>query len=266
MIGRLLIAGVAVLVLGACGDSTRDAGSADAVPASPAPGDYAATGLPGPFEEGDTLRMTLPEGEISAEATCNILGGNADWADGVLAVTDLGGTEMGCPGDGHAQDEWLVDFLTASPTYDVSADSVTLTRGEDRIRLVPLDQGGTPDGSADSPLTGTRWRLTGIEETDGDAVSLMAVPSRVRSTLQIEGRSITLDPGCNSGGGRVKVRDDQLRLRNVALTVMGCLDLRGEIEERVSRVLLRRGWIDWSITDKELRLSRGDISLLYRAR
>jgi hypothetical protein len=56
----------------------------------------------------------------------------------VLALTDAAATEMGCPGDGHAQDEWLFAFLTSSPEYDVVGDSVTLRGGRAEIRLEPV--------------------------------------------------------------------------------------------------------------------------------
>ena len=263
MIRRLLVSGMAVLAVAGCGNSTGATGAGDPAEAPPRPGDYVATGLPEPFAEDDTLRLTVRDGEISAQATCNTMGGTAEWARGVLEVTDLAGTEMGCPGDGHAQDEWLVDFLTASPAYDVEGDTFTLTRDEDRIRLVPADEAGTPDGSADSPLTGTRWRLTGIEETSGGSVSLQRV-DEPRSALRIRDGEISFGTTCNFAGGKVKVIGDRLRLGQIMSTLVGCVGERGRIEQDVMRVMRR--WVEWSVAGDELRLTRADLTLVYRAR
>jgi heat shock protein HslJ len=263
MIRRLLVSGAAVLAVTGCGDNTGAAGAGDSAEGPPAPGDYVATQLPDPFGARDTMRLTVRDGEVSAQAACNTLGGTADWSGGVLSVTNLAGTEMGCAGDGHAQDEWLVDFLTASPAYDVAGDSFTLTRGDDRIRLEPADEAGSPDGSADAPLVGTHWRLAGIEETDGDSVSLRTV-DEPRSGLRIQDGGIAFGTTCNFAGGKATVTADRLRLRQVTVTLRGCLDDRGRSEHDVMRVM--HGWVDWHVDGDRLRLTRGDLSLVYRAR
>src|SRR5688500_5920022 len=110
MIGR--IAGLALILAlaAACGSETATPGDGggDPTPDQGIGGDYVSDGLPAPFGEGDVLRLSLADGTISFQATCNTMSGNATWDGGPLVVTNVGGTEMGCPGAGFEQDEWLV--------------------------------------------------------------------------------------------------------------------------------------------------------------
>ncbi len=168
-----------LLLLAACGtDSAGSSRGGRAPTEGPAAGDYVADGLPAPFEAGDTLRVTLGDGEISFQATCNTTSGLIDWDDGVLRASSLGSTEMGCPGPGSEQDEWLVDFFTASPAFQVDGMDVRLATDADEIWLVPADE-VDPGLNPDTALQGTYWRLTGIEQTDGDSIGMMVVPRRL---------------------------------------------------------------------------------------
>ena len=59
--------------------------------------------------------------------------------------------------------------------------------------------------------------------------------------------------------------DDSLRLRNVATTLIGCLGERGELANAQGEVLMAAE-VAWAITGHELRLTRGNTTLVYRAR
>ena len=133
---RLLLVLVVLLACGACGDRTDEGRAADRAAERPPPGDYVADVLPPPYAAGDRLRLTVRKHEVSAQATCNTFSGRADWGDGVLEASRLGGTEIGCMGDGHAEDEWLVDFLTSSPEVTVVDGGLLLTGDRAEIRLV----------------------------------------------------------------------------------------------------------------------------------
>ena len=251
----------ALPLLAACGTGTETPPQGTPAPADGPVGDYVAEALPAPFVDGDTLRVTFRDGEISFQATCNTMSGLADWDDGVLRVSSVGGTEMGCPGAGFEQDEWLVDFFTSSPDLTVDGNDVRLANDDDEIWLVPADE--VPPGPA-AALEGTDWRLTGIEETDGDSIGMTGVPRRLGARLEIDGDRIVFDTGCNGGGGHVSVRDDRLRLRRVAIELRGCPGLRQQLEGAQVPVLMAKR-VDWSIDGRELRLTRGSTSLLYRA-
>jgi heat shock protein HslJ len=264
MIGRIVGLALLLPVLAACGDEPDS--TIDAVPAADLGigGDYVSNGLPAPFADGDVMRLTLADGSISFQATCNSMSGNATWGDGVLRVDSIGGTEMGCPGAGFDQDEWLVDFFSSKPAIAVDGDDVSITRGEDTLWFVPAEDGGVGAAAPGVRLDGTVWSLTGIEETDGDSVGITGVPGKVEATLTIQGDRIQIETGCNTGGGRVTVVDDRLELRNLGFTLKGCLDVAGEVERGVLHVL-DGGPLTWRINGTQLRLENGDHALVYDA-
>ncbi len=260
MIRRIM--GLALLLpLAACGSDTATPGDPD--PGPSIGGDYVSNGLPAPFEDGDVMRLTLADGTVSFQATCNTMSGNATWDDGVLRVDGLGGTEMGCPGAGFDQDEWLVDFFSGEPIVELDGDDVSITRGADTIWFVPAEEGGVGAGPA-VPLDGTAWTLTGIEETDGDSVGIMGVPGKVEATLTIEGQRLLVRTGCNRGRADVLVSDDRLDLEPLALTKMACPGVAGEVERGVLRVL-DGSPLSWEISGTQLRLTNGDHALIYDA-
>jgi heat shock protein HslJ len=263
MIGR--IAGLALILAlaAACGSDTATPGDADPKPDQRVGGDYVSDALPAPFGDGDVLRLTLADGTISFQATCNIMSGNAMWDDGVLSVTNVGGTEMGCPGAGFEQDEWLVDFFTSEPAVRRDGDDVSITRGVDEIWFVPAGEGGSGAGP-DVTLDGTVWTLTGIEETDGDSVGIMGIPPSVDAGVTIEGTRMQVRTGCNGGSTDVTVLDDQLELGPLALTKMACMGAAGEVERGVLQVL-DGSVLEWSISGTQLRLANGDHALVYES-
>jgi heat shock protein HslJ len=261
MIGRIVGLALLLPLLAACGSDTATPGDAD--PDLAIGGDYVSNGLPAPFQDGDVMRLTLDDGSIGFQATCNSMSGNASWDDGVLRVDTIGGTEMGCPGAGFDQDEWLVDFFSSEPAVALDGDDLSITRGDDTIWFVPAEEGGV--GAAPAvPLDGTVWTLTGIEETDGDSVGITGVPGKVEATLTIEGQRIHVETGCNTGGGTVTVVGDRLELRDLGFTLKGCLGVAGEVEHGVLRVL-DGSPLSWRISGTQLRLENGDHALVYDA-
>lgn len=224
-------------------------------------GEYVAGGLPAPYGPDDVVRVTLDGDTISFQATCNTMSGTASvGGDGVVTVDSVGGTEMGCSGKGFAQDEWLVDFFTARPVLDTL--NVGFSLAADATTLQFLPPGASP-AVDDAPLEGTFWRLTGIEERDGDAVGMRAVPRRAHAWLRIEDGEVRFDTGCNSGGGRVSIEADRLRLRRVVLTQVGCPD-SARLEGPQVEVLMNRT-ASWTVDGGQLRISRGATALLYTA-
>lgn len=263
MIRRVVGLALLLPVLAACGD--QRAGTVDAVeaPEQGIGGDYVSNGLPSPFRDGDVMRLTLDDGSISFQATCNIMSGNATWDNGVLRVDSIGGTEMGCPGAGFDQDAWLVDFFSSEPAVAQDGDDVSITRGDDTIWFVPAEEGGAGADPA-VPLDGTAWTLTGIEETNGDSVGIMGVPGKVEATLTIEGQRMLVRTGCNRGSADVLVGDDRLDLEPLALTKMACAGVAGEVERGVLQVL-DGSPLTWRINGTRLRLENGDHALVYDA-
>ena len=256
---RLLLP-VLVLLLAACGSERYPIDRSD--PSRLPQGDYVAGGLPAPYGSGDVVRLTLDGDAVSFRATCNTMSGNASVDDdGVLALDSVGGTEIGCPGKGFEQDEWLVGLLTGRPVLDTLDVGFSLTSGDTTLLFLPPDASPAVDRT---PLEGTLWRLTGVEETDGDAVGMTAVPRRTNAWLRLEDGEVRFETGCNSGGGPVTIEADRLRFGEVVISHVGCLGDGARLEGSQVDVLMRRQ-AAWSVDGDQLRISRGATTLLYAA-
>jgi heat shock protein HslJ len=124
-------------VLTGCGDATVE-GIGD--PPDPVAGEYVGDGPVRVFPDGSApIRLTLRGGEISFTASCNHFSGRATWGDGVLRASNMGGTEMGCPGARQRQDDWMVHFFGSSPRLELDGTDLTVRSGKDRISFVPAD-------------------------------------------------------------------------------------------------------------------------------
>ncbi len=206
--------------------------------------------------------MTFREGEVSFQATCNTMSGDATLEDDVLVVDSVGGTEMGCPGAGFEQDEWLVDFFTSRPADGRRARRRLRPDPRRHDRRVPLARGRA--GPDDVRLGSVVWQLTGIEQTDGDAVSMMPVVEGTVATVDITGTRFRMETGCNSASSTVHVDDDSLQFNEILVTERGCADGIAMDQERLQLSVLGDG-LGWSVDGDQLRLSRGGTTLLYRA-
>lgn len=252
---RIAVALAAALMLTGCG-AEQAASPSD--PAGPT-GDFVADDLPDPFGPDDQLRVTLSHDGVSFTATCNHMSGSTEVVDRALVVTGIGGTEMGCPGPGFAQDEWLVEFFSGSPELERKDPGFTLSDGDVTLRFLPAG-----DGIDQVQLEGTPWTLNGIEETDGDSVGFTTIPPEVEAGVTIEGGTMLVRTGCNRGRTEVTVLDEQLELGPLALTRMACSGPAGEVERGVLQVLDAPA-VEWRIDGTQLRLTNGDRALVYDA-
>jgi heat shock protein HslJ len=203
---------------------------------------------------GTRIRLTFADGQLSANAGCNIMGGVYSIEGDQLRTVQLSMTEMGCDEQRARQDEWLARFLGSSATVNIDGDTLTLTAGT--ITLTLLDEEvATPD----QPLEGTRWVLEGI--VAGDVVS--SVPAGVTASIQIANGRADLKAGCNQGGGPVEVTGDQLTFGPMMLTKMACEAGPMSVESAVVSVL--SGAVAYTIDADLLTLAAGDAGLIFRA-
>ena len=90
---------------------------------------FTATAVRGPdLVEGSAITLAFEDGQVSANAGCNTIFGEAQWDGGTLEAEQLASTLMACDDALMAQDEWLTALLTSSPT--LSVDGTTLTIGD----------------------------------------------------------------------------------------------------------------------------------------
>ena len=258
-VARLALAALGLVLSSALAGCGEDTGVAEG-PGPRLDGDYVSDGAPDPpFADGsEPIRLTLRDGQITCTAACNHFSGRATWDDGVLRTSALGGTEMGCPGTGQAQDEWMVAFFGSLPELEVDGTDLAVRSDAAEVWFVPEDEVASGQPGDAEVLAGAEWRLDGIGERDGDSVGMMVVPRDVLATIRFADGTATFRSGCNSGGGRATVSGDTITFGQLDSTVMGCVGAAGEVERSVMRVLQGRSTVSWSISGEELRLVAGD--------
>ena len=186
-------------------------------------------GAPKQLVPGTRIRLTFAGGDLGAQAGCNAIGGTYR-IDGGRVVFEGGGmTEMGCGPERHAQDDWLVALLDASPTVRLNGNELVLESGSTVIRL--MDRTVV---EPDANLVGPTWKLVSI--IDGDAVS--SIPDGQGATLRF-GPDGTLEvfAGCNRGGGTWSAVGAGIEVGPIALTKMACDGPSATIEAAVLEVL-----------------------------
>lgn len=214
---------------------------------------YLSTNIRGADLVPDTqVRLTFTDGNLNAQAGCNIMGGTYTIDGDRLRTTQVFMTEMACIEPRQAQDEWLTAFLS-DVTFTLAGDELTLTDGTVRLTLVD-EEVVAPDES----LEDTRWILDGIES--GDIVS--SVPAGVTAAITIAGGRVDVEAGCNKGGGSVEVTPDTLTFGPIATTKMACEAGPASVESAVLGVL--SGTVGYTIDGDVLTIRAGINGLTFR--
>jgi heat shock protein HslJ len=247
LVRRLVMLGVLVLLVTACGDDGSSAGTQ--------PGESEPWGRTFVTDGPPPVRVTFRDGQVSAQAECNTLGGGAVIEDGLLVVTEMGGTEMGCDAERLAYDEFLAGFLTSSPTITLDGDTLTLVSGDDTLVLVDREV-----ADPDRPLVATEWTVDGI--VTGDAVS--SVPSGVTATMRFTEFRVEGSSGCNSFSADLTIAAGAIEMGEIVTTDVACADDAMGVEGAVYATL--SGSVSYEIDASTLRLTGpGGHGLMLRA-
>ncbi len=205
-----------------------------------------------PLVDGTQVRLVFTDGQLSASAGCNTIGGTYTIDGDTLVFTGGGMTEMGCDADRHAQDDWLSEFLGSRPDIVLDGNELTLSSGGVTMTLLDREV-----ADPDLPLVGTTWTVTSI--ISGDAVS--TVPDGAVATFEFaEDGTVAVNTGCNTGSGRYELSGTTLRFSGVAITEMACPGARGALEAAVIPVLGADA-IEVTIEAGSLTLDAGDAGL-----
>ena len=271
----LLVVAALSMLLGGCGDdSSAGSGGTDGA------GDTGQVDLQGTYTadsidsdahtlvEGTTIRVTFGDSSsgdnVRVHAGCNTMSGAASVSDGTLVVEHLGSTEMGCPPELMAQDEWLGEFLTGSPRIEQDDGAFTLTSDETTIRFATEPQ--TPDAS----LQGTAWKLEAILSGSGANGTASSVPTDARDpmlrfTNGVAGWDVRFSTGCNTGGGPVEIGGEVMDFGALVTTKMACAGAVGDLEKTFLGVL--GNGTTYVIDGDRLTLTAadGDSGLVFRA-
>jgi heat shock protein HslJ len=208
-----------------------------------------------PLVDGTRIRLGFSDGQLSASAGCNSMGGDYRFEAGLLVFEGGAMTEMGCDDERHAQDDWLFGFLGSQPAVAQQGDKLTLTSGDVVIALQDREV-----AEPDLPLTGTTWTVDTI--LSGDAAS--SVPDGAVASLVFtdQGR-LEVNTGCNGGSGTYEATDHSLRIGDVAQTLIGCEGAVAQLEAAVLAVINAEE-IEYAIDAGSLTLMAGDQGLVLR--
>lgn len=216
---------------------------------------FLSTGVSGRvLVAGSTVRLAFAGGRIAASAGCNSMSGAYTLDGSVMRAAQLATTEMACDPALMAQDRWLAELL-AGAVVALGGDTLTLARSGVTLTLVDREV-----ADPDRLLTGTRWVVDGL--VDGDAVS--SIPSDVRASLLFSDGRVSVEAGCNRGGGTVTITATTLAFGPIALTKMRCEGAAQAVDQAVTAVLVSRA-VGYAIDADTLTLDAGGQGLLLRA-
>lgn len=186
------------------------------------------------------------DGRLIAQAGCNTMQGSVNTADGKLVLDgELASTAIGCAQASNEQDAFVAKVLSASPSWQLADDRLTITSGTTTFDLAPRES-----VHPDKDLVGTTWVLDTL--VDGDVASSMPVGAP-EVTLVFDGKRATADTHCNGVGAEYTVTGDTIEFTGGVSTKMACAPeiMRGE--EAVSGVL--NGEVTYEITADKLTLT-----------
>jgi heat shock protein HslJ len=262
---------VAVLftLLGACGPGAS--GTPTPPPSSPgAGGSTAPAGLDGRtflstrvvvdgrergLVPGTRIRIEFQAGRIGVSAGCNRMGADYRLEGDVLRIANAAVTEMGCHPARHDQDEWLFDLLGRGPSVTLAGETLTIAQGTTTITLLDREV-----AEPDLPLVGTDWVLVSILSADVASSVPAGVVARLR--FEADGR-VSVETGCNSGGGAYRVEGERIVFGDLALTKRACVGPAGEVEATILNVLAAREVV-FGIDGATLRLVAGSVGLDFQ--
>jgi heat shock protein HslJ len=242
----LLLTGVMVMMGYGRGDQSGEAGSPWGRTFLSAT--VTENGQVRPLVPGTRLRLTFQDGDVRANAGCNLLTGRASLDGGRLAVDRFATTEMACDAPLQEQDAWLARFLNAGPTWRLDGDDLVLSTGDTEIRLTDRTI-----ADPDRPLRGTRWVVDSIVDYESAA----SVPAGAEAYLTFrDGDRVEGFTGCNQFGGTAAERDGQITFSDIMSTRMACDDGARRLESAVLAVL--EGPVSTHVDADLLTLTRPD--------
>lgn len=238
-------------------------------------GEYVATDVtendqPKTLVEDTTIRLRLQDGELSASAGCNTIGGGYATEDGVLQMGAVATTEMGCDAPRHDQDTWLAEFLSSRPLVEPVEEGFVLRT--DTVAITFVDHSIV---EPDRDLVATTWIVDGHVHGAGPDGAVSSAPDDA-GTLTFDPNGFVVgNDGCNSfgfageqgaeptDGLRYTVDGDRITFSGSAVsTLRGCDDVD---TERYRSVLT--GTVTWEIDrDRLTLLNDGGEGVTYRAR
>lgn len=195
--------------------------------------------------------------QLGASAGCNSMFGKYQLDGNTLVVSQMGTTDMACnPPALMLQETWFSQLLSARPTLALDGDNLTLTAGATVVKMLDREV-----AEPDAKLVGPKWTVESI--ISGESAS--SVPQGASAWLQFGADgSVSLDTGCNIGGGQYTVDAGTITFSDMRISAVGCTGAVGELEQGVLAVLNAQT-VDYSIDAQSLTLEAGAAGLQLTA-
>lgn len=196
--------------------------------------------------------ISLQDGEAGGNAGCNnyfapyVLDGDQ------LSFGQAGSTMMACEDNVMAQEQAFLADLTTVASYQIVGDQLQLFNAEGEPVLVFVLQ-------APTPLTGTLWQATMINNGQGAVVSVVG-GTEVTATFQDDG-VVSGTAGCNSYSGSYTVDGDQISFGPAAMTAMMCVEPEGVMEQEAAFAAALESAATYAIQGDQLELRTADGAL-----
>jgi heat shock protein HslJ len=203
--------------------------------------------------ENTSVTLSFDARDVSLRAACNNLFGQYTLCDDRLCVQDLSTTDIGCDAARHAQDEWLGDFLTASPLVNQTGPSLTLTGAMATLQFLDSEV-----ADPDRPLAGPTWVIDTL--IDGGSSSSVAVEPVPNVEFRTDG-TVRVSSSCNTGEGTYTSSAGSLELSDVAYSEEGCnIEANQAVAQHIQQIL-QDGTLSFEIDQNRLTLQRGTLGL-----
>ncbi len=199
---------------------------------------FVATQVTGKYSmvPGSTISLTLEKGTLAARAGCNNMFGPYTVAGDVLTASKMGSTMMACDPALMQQDTWLSGFLASGPTWTYSGGTLQLSNGTDTMQLTEALTGA-------GAVPGVGWKLVGL--IAGSTVS--SVDPSLSPWIEFDGKTVTIDTSCNSGGGNAEIGDTTITFGPLAVTTRGCEPPSSDVDKAMTSVL--QGVTNYTVAD-----------------
>jgi len=209
-----------------------------------------------PADGGAVVRFI--GGRFSGSVGCNRLMGVYRAGDGALRFDPrIASTMMACPPAIMAQEQAVIDGLQQAAAYHID-DGTLIVEGADGTQLLTFSR------RDQTPLTGTRWRLTSYNNGRGGVTSVLA---NTKIVLQLADDGRLSGKACNSYRGSFELEGEQLRLVGpVAATRMACSAPKGAEEQESAYLSALERVERYRVEGDQLTLLDADGSTLARFR
>jgi heat shock protein HslJ len=247
---RLAASAAVVLAVAGCG---AEAGSPPDVTGEWELLEFSRDGTVLPEPVGGRATLTLADGELEGTSFCNSYSGTYRLDGEDLAVSGLGGTEMGCAPELMDAEAAYLAALTAVEQAATADGYLVLSGGDAELTYRPVPEVPPSD------LTGTGWVLETL--LDGDVASS---PTGDRAVLELaDGGTLTASTGCRELTARWSVDGDVVRVTDARTADAACDPDVAPQDEQVTAVLSQDFQV--AVSGDSLTLTgAGGLGLVYR--